>query len=110
MEDATGAHPTLEQLAAFDRGQLPPEERAAVERHVAGCDACCARLESVPDDALVGLLREATGSRPRPATERAREIQGPVPTPPRGSAPGPTEVPPETANHPRYLGPGPADA
>ena len=32
---------TPEQLAAFLRGGLPPDERADVEAHVTSCDACC---------------------------------------------------------------------
>ena len=33
-----------EDLAAFALGALTPDEAAAVERHVDGCDACSARL------------------------------------------------------------------
>src|SRR5437868_5712069 len=62
MTEAEGFHPDPEQLAAFDRGQLDPEEWAAVEGHVARCGRCCRRLESLPgDDALVTLLRASVG-------------------------------------------------
>jgi hypothetical protein len=60
-------HPTAEQLADFDTGRLAPEERQAVERHVALCPACCRTLEAVPEDGLVALLRAS-------ATETAAEV------------------------------------
>src|SRR5882724_7306624 len=70
-------HPTLEQLTGFDQGTLAQAEWAAIERHVAACAACCQRLESVPADGLVALMRVALGK----------------------GEPGP---PPELADHPRY--------
>jgi len=36
MKDVAASHPSPEQLAAFCRGRLSPEDQAAVERHVAG--------------------------------------------------------------------------
>src|SRR5262249_42863199 len=50
-------HPTPEQLRAFALGRLGPEEAAELERHVASCDSCCAELNRVPDDSLLGRLR-----------------------------------------------------
>jgi hypothetical protein len=58
MNQAQLTHPSHEQLAAFGSGQLGPDEMAEVERHVAGCDACNAVLESLPDDSLVSLLKD----------------------------------------------------
>src|SRR5947209_1071145 len=58
MNQAQLTHPSHEQLAAFGSGQLGPGEMAEVERHVAGCDACNAVLESLPDDSLVSLLKD----------------------------------------------------
>jgi hypothetical protein len=40
-------HIPLEDLSAWIDGELPPERRAAVERHLAGCAACRAELESL---------------------------------------------------------------
>ncbi len=51
-------HPPPAALAAFGRGELPPDELAGVADHVAGCADCCAALRDVRDDSLVGLLRE----------------------------------------------------
>jgi len=42
------AHPVpLEQLAAYERGELTLSESEAIEDHVFGCDACAARLEAL---------------------------------------------------------------
>ena len=61
MSDASGPHPDLDQLTAFDQGQLNPERWREVERHVTGCADCCRQLETVADDALVTLLRASAG-------------------------------------------------
>jgi uncharacterized protein (TIGR03067 family) len=71
-------HPPLERLAAFRVGGLGPDEQTEVEGHVAGCDSCCERLRSLPDDALVSLLRHTVPDVPGPG------------------------VPPELVEHPRY--------
>jgi len=51
-------HPPADTLAAFGRGELPPDDLAAVADHVAACAGCCAALRDVRDDSLVGLLRD----------------------------------------------------
>lgn len=83
MKGATQSHPTSQQLAAFGLGQLPPEESARVERHVATCDTCCRALAAVPDDTLIERLR--AGDTPTHA-----EVAGHEP------------LPPELAEHARY--------
>ena len=60
-------HPSLDQLRAFDLGQLHALERLEVEGHVAHCDTCCRRLEALPSDGLVALLRVSAGT-PKPDT------------------------------------------
>ena len=57
-------HPDAHTLSAFGLGQLPPDERAAVEAHVANCEECCDKLSSVGPDSLVGLAREALAAGP----------------------------------------------
>jgi hypothetical protein len=93
----------MDELAAFDRGQLQAAERAAVEQHVAVCADCCQRLESVGEDGLIALLRTAVGLSST-ALEDTRD-----PSPGRGDTPTPSAsaVPPELSEHPRYriLGP-----
>ncbi len=87
MNETTAPHPSPEQLADFLQGRLPPEVRAQVESHVAGCAACCEVLRTVPEDTLLnGLKRENTLS-----------LRGPA-VPPR-PLPG---LSPELARHPRY--------
>jgi serine/threonine protein kinase/putative intracellular protease/amidase len=86
MGHTESIHPDPEVLAAFGLGRLDPAAQAVVERHVAGCAACCLTLGAVADDRLVVLLRQAN-------------------TPPHGSAPGPgpgPELPRELLDHPRY--------
>src|SRR5262249_47771705 len=85
MKGTKAAHPSEEELAAFGHGRLPPDRHAAVEQHVASCDACCAVLRRLPDDTLVGALRKETSCD--------------VPAVP---SPAGSEVPPELAEHPRY--------
>jgi serine/threonine-protein kinase len=84
-------HPTSEVLAAFARGDLNAAELATVAEHVERCDACCAALQRVPDDSLVGLARQAGESTTNPIG---------------GASPAfftdPTAVPSELADHPRY--------
>jgi len=55
-------HPGIEVLRRFAHGRLHGAAMAAVERHVAGCDACCRVVQAVPDDRLVGLLRRRDGA------------------------------------------------
>jgi hypothetical protein len=57
MQNSNTWHPTLDKLAAFDQGRLPDFEWTVLERHVAECDLCLQRLEALPDDSLVLLLR-----------------------------------------------------
>jgi hypothetical protein len=52
-----GGHPDVEALRRFAHGRLHGPAMRQVERHVAGCDACCRAVQAVPDDRLVGLLR-----------------------------------------------------
>ena len=60
MNNANDSHPNLNQLVAFDQGQLRGPEWSAVESHLVHCDVCCGQLETVPDDAVIQLLRTAT--------------------------------------------------
>ena len=59
MKSAAEMHPSLDQLTAFDRGQLAGDEFSAVEHHVGVCGDCWRQLESLPDDGFVSLLRAA---------------------------------------------------
>jgi eukaryotic-like serine/threonine-protein kinase len=77
MRATDTTHPAAEQLQAFALGQLPPQAEDEVARHVAECSDCCEALRKVPDDTLLGKLRNA---------------------PPAESP----DVPPELVDHRRY--------
>ena len=50
-----------QQLAA---GQLPPDAKESLLRHLEGCDACAKRVDAFSDnDTLVELIRRASLSR-----------------------------------------------
>ena len=42
---ATAMHPTLEQLQAFDSGQMAEPDASAIEDHLATCADCMAQVE-----------------------------------------------------------------
>ncbi len=80
-------HPTDEQLAAFDRGQLSGFDSEVVESHVAECTECCRRLESLPDGTLAQLVRDG-------AIDNKETLAQPIDSDSR--------VPRELLEHPRY--------
>jgi serine/threonine protein kinase/putative intracellular protease/amidase len=84
-------HPTSAALQSFAHGRLPAKEMEVVEQHIAQCDSCCKVLESVPEDTLVQMAREA-------ATEafRAGEAVTSPGTGPKQS------IPSELTEHSRY--------
>ena len=54
------AHPSREQLSAYNLGQLPPDETVAIESHIGECEPCCDTIISLSsDDTFVDLLKEA---------------------------------------------------
>src|SRR5262249_18709148 len=64
----------------------------------ASCTLCCQRLDALPDDPLVGLLRgSSAGSRGPSPTLSTGTRQTPAPA--LSAIP---ETPPELVNHPRY--------
>jgi hypothetical protein len=104
---AEGRHPSLEQLAAFDSGQLRAAEWEEVERHVAACASCCGELEALPEDHFASLLRASAGKATVPPFGAAMPTpHGPavssVDTLPRLAKAAAPEVPAELAGHPRY--------
>ncbi len=81
MTTAPAPHPSPEQLRAFRRGDLGADESTFIEEHLAGCNSCCRWLESLTEDALAYLVRQAAGSAPAkpgprflPGYEILREI------------------------------------
>src|SRR5688500_9770480 len=88
MAATTILHPSPDELAAFGRGQLPPDAQATVEEHVACCTVCCTALRAVADASLVGLARQAAG---------ATVVMPVAPLPAQ-----PADVPAELVDHHRY--------
>ncbi|MGL4551192.1 MAG: protein kinase domain-containing protein [Gemmataceae bacterium] len=87
MTQAT-THPDPETLQAFALGQIAPDRLGPVADHVAGCAACAAALAGVPDDTLLGKLRDSPTLGPA-----AGDTLG-------GFGDG---VPAELTGHPRYV-------
>lgn len=87
MRAPTLDHPTPDELASFGQGRLDHARATVIEEHVASCDSCCETLRRVPDDTLIGHLRQA---------ETATFFE------PSASVPAVEEVPAELRDHPRY--------
>jgi len=88
------ACPKPETLVAFARGELAPEELAAVAGHVGGCEVCCRALKLIPEDTLANLARAAAAD---PFTVQS------VGPPPTLLPTDPNEtIPAGFADHPRY--------
>ena len=43
------AHPSQEQLSAYNFGQLPPDEAVAIENHISECEPCCDTMNAAAD-------------------------------------------------------------
>jgi hypothetical protein len=95
-------HPAPELLAAFDAGQLSPDDREAVERHVAECTVCCRFLERLPEDALATRIRDFAG--------RPTSVPADTPSLDPHATPTPVELVEGLRNHPRYRVLGPLGA
>lgn len=92
MPDAT-AHPSQEQLSAYNLGQLPPDEAVAIESHICECEPCCDTIVSLSsNDTFVGILKEA---RQLPTDQTVEH----------GMASGSSsceDIPTQLVEHPRY--------
>ncbi len=67
----TPCETTYEQLAAFAAGEAPPDDNAAIERHVASCSRCRRRI------AALGRADEQLRQAPRltPSAEAVEHIR-----------------------------------
>jgi serine/threonine protein kinase len=84
------AHPSLDELSAFNRGLLGDEEWHAVERHISGCDDCGRKLDEMPGDVLAAMVRAFSGSMTGETQGRGTDWRSVA------------EIPPELVGHPRY--------
>ncbi|HEV3118238.1 MAG TPA: protein kinase, partial [Gemmataceae bacterium] len=95
-------HPTRELLNAFSLGQLDEGELAAIEDHLARCNACREAAENAADDTLIALLRSAATE---PNSDTGAHCQAaPTQTDPGGPVRTAADlaVPPALVDHPRY--------
>ncbi|HET6884033.1 MAG TPA: efflux RND transporter permease subunit [Pirellulales bacterium] len=102
MNDAS-VHPTLERLLAFDRGMLAPEEWPEIDRHIAACESCCQKLDDLPEDYMVAVLRNpptSTDGAP-PSNAGHHDLTAQAHATDENEQPL-AELPPELENHPRY--------
>ncbi|MBA4065561.1 MAG: hypothetical protein C0501_17970 [Isosphaera sp.] len=83
------AHPSLDTLTAYARGELPAPELAGVAEHIGGCAGCCAALGRL-------LHGSPAGSAPTGPLVPDDQVQTPV------GPPAAAPVPPDLADHPRY--------
>ena len=96
MNNTQTLHPRWEELAAFDRGQLPDGEWDHIAEHVSSCARCAAMLNTVPEDAFVSLLRTTVAVVPTPPVVGS---DTPVAV---GQMPQAATIPEALASHPRY--------
>ncbi|MBN1854835.1 MAG: protein kinase, partial [Pirellulales bacterium] len=129
MNDVQQTHPLRNQLIQFSLGKLDSEESAAIEEHIASCDACCQIIRSLPNDTLVDMLQNI-GTVSDPGAARGKSHSEPAVQPtilsgnpsndglleidPHEDAAGGEEaqgmsrasaiadIPEELINHPRY--------
>lgn len=59
MRDKQAVHPQAHTLADYGLGKLSPANAAAVEMHIAKCEACCQTLLDLEDDEFVHLVRRS---------------------------------------------------
>ncbi|ADB19201.1 serine/threonine protein kinase [Pirellula staleyi DSM 6068] len=85
-------HPSIERLVQFGQGRLEPAEAAVIESHLAECEACGRLLESVPDDTLIQLARDA----------QKQTLGMHMPTEQTATEPKSDTVPVQLLQHPRY--------
>jgi formylglycine-generating enzyme required for sulfatase activity/serine/threonine protein kinase len=107
------AHPSQDDLSAFGLGRLDEGRALAIAQHLRGCHACCDRVENVPADTLVKLLRQAERTALDPRSAGAGDAAASTPDYPRaetrpdaelgsGTPLVAVDVPPGLVDHARY--------
>jgi tRNA A-37 threonylcarbamoyl transferase component Bud32 len=95
MPTSHAQHPTPADLAAFAVGKLSSADAGAVAAHLADCPNCRLAAERAHGDSFVARVQAAGLSHPTDATA--------LPGSRRPSPAAPGDLPPELANHPRYM-------
>ena len=110
MQPRTPTHPAPDVLAAFGLGKLNDSAALTIAKHLETCASCRQAVEKAGPDSFIGRVRAVNppGSRtqlpaglnnaspPKPPNLPST----PLPTP---KASPPLELPPELANHPKFL-------
>ena len=109
-------HPPHQELVDFGLGKLDPRQSSQIEQHLDDCDECHDTLLNLGDDTFTGLVRslaepDATASANKAeATSAENDRAGPISNSSHaptmivqsGEASGPSALPAELQNHPRY--------
>lgn len=92
------AHPELDRLLAYTRGELNETNERQIESHLDECEPCCRKLDGMSDDTIVHLLRDTAASDTGPTGSSTLSV-GATPTgdPIRSEA-----IPTELRDHPKY--------
>ena len=98
MADNPLLHPDKDELVAFGLGKLQPDQATKIETHLEECKTCCDTLLDLEDDTFVELVRKSPA--PKQSTDEANTVNTmPVES---GVSRGPTELPAQLDDHPRY--------
>ena len=118
MTDKQLLHPEKDELVAFGLGKLEPDEATKIETHLGECEACCETLLDLKDDTFVELVRKSP--EPKQPTHDADDNVSSAKTEPAdgvatddaitaetmlvesGVSRGPTDLPAQLEDHPRY--------
>jgi predicted Ser/Thr protein kinase len=102
MSNVAAAHPEADRLAAFQAGELSPEEATCVSEHLASCDACRELLTSnLPVTLPPAEQVTATFAKELPNLKSADNREQ-ASTFPRSPAPAEWQMPASLTAHPRY--------
>jgi serine/threonine protein kinase len=103
MPDAM-IHPTPQELTAFSLGKLPERAAAAVASHLESCAACRQAVAGVTADSFLNKVRDAKQDMTAlpPSLAQPQNAPSSAGRPAMPIVPCPN-VPPELANHPKYL-------
>lgn len=98
MADNPLLHPDKDELVAFGLGKLQPDQATKIETHLGECKTCCDTLLDLEDDTFVELVRKSPA--PKQPTDDA--ITAETMLVESGVSRGPTDLPAQLEDHPRY--------
>ena len=98
MADNPLHHPDKDELVAFGLGKLQPDQATKIETHLEECKTCCYTLLDLKDDTFVELVRKS----PAPKQPTDKENTAEMMLAESGVSRGPTDLPAQLEDHPRY--------